>query len=36
MRILQALDLLRAMLADTLKDQAALAERVNQNFIEEN
>ena len=31
-RIVQALDLLRATLADSLKDQAALAEQVNENF----
>jgi DNA-binding transcriptional ArsR family regulator len=31
-RIVQALDLLRATLADLLKDQAALAEQVNEDF----
>lgn len=31
-RIVQALDLLRATLADLLKDQAALAKQVNENF----
>lgn len=31
-RIVQALDLLRATLADLLEDQAALAKQVNENF----
>ncbi len=33
-RIVQALDLLRATLADMLNDQAALARQVNQNITE--
>ncbi len=35
MRIVKALDLLRAMLADSLKDQAELAKRAKQNLLED-
>lgn len=35
MRVVKALDLLRAMLADSLKDQGELAARVKQNFIKD-